>query len=488
MIFALVACQHSSPESKDPSGESSANPPTTSTATDWVDPFAPQLDASEGLTNVTDDLEALLEHGALAGACDAWHADRGDRRKELLCGKSMFFYEGFGTLGIPSLILDELPVLFEDQVGPAWSRLGLVPHPTDPNGRPIGVGYGAPLGGQETLALTCASCHFGPLGDGRYAVGAPNHGYDYGRHMLAVMIVPQAASPLFQESDHDPAAIAAVRPMLDALDADPGLAIQLGLDLLPLIGAMGATSQPSKDQEGQYASWRAGTMDFLIAPIPADDDVHTVSKILSLWGMPDDDEIAAAGMPDAMLAWTGGAESLRVFLTGFVQIGGGDEAYWTADELEPLVQYILSLRPPDPLVAPDPDLVARGEDVFRAAACDECHGAPRGSGDRVYTFDEIGTDRAMEAWGDPDGDGAPCCGLGDANTVLTHGIKSPRLAGSAYFGRFLHNGSLDSLEQLLCLDPRPRDEGEPWSDAGHEFGCELPTDDRVALAAYLRAH
>ena len=69
-------------------------------------PFRAQPDTSEGLTNTSANLEALLEGGALPGACAAWEADPTDRRKKLLCGKSMFFYEGFGTIGVPTALYD----------------------------------------------------------------------------------------------------------------------------------------------------------------------------------------------------------------------------------------------------------------------------------------------------------------------------------------------------------------------------------------------
>ncbi|MEQ1565853.1 MAG: hypothetical protein ABMA64_09470 [Myxococcota bacterium] len=486
MIIAALALGCRPEPTAAPPAQSDPTLSSPTGAEEWVDPFAPQPDQSEGLTNVSDDLDALLEHGALNGACDAWEANPGDRRLELLCGKSMFFYEGFGTLGIPTVLIDTLPELFPDELGPAFSRLGLVPHPTEPHGRPIGFGVGAPLGGNETLAMTCASCHFGPLGDGRYAVGAPNHGYAYGEHMLSILLIPAAASPLFRESDHDPEAIAAVRDVLDRLSDDPGVAIQLGLALLPLLGVEVATV--AVEQEGEYASWPPGTMDFVIDPLPIDDGVHTVSKISALWGIPSDAEVESAHMEHAMLAWAGSAHSLDQFLQGFVQLGGGDVAAWPPERLAPLRSYIESLRAPEPLEPPDVDAVSRGEAVFRSAGCVECHAGPRGSGARIYTYDEIGTDAAMEAWADPDLDGEPCCGIGDTDTVLTHGIKSPRLTGSAYFGRFLHNGSLGTLEEVLCLSPRPDDRGEPWSDAGHTYGCDLPDDERAALAVYLRAH
>ena len=54
--------------------------------------------------------------------------------------------------------------------------------------------------------------------------------------------------------------------------------------------------------------------------------------------------------------------------------------------------------------------------------------------------------------------------------------------------RFLHNGALDSLEQMVCSAPRPGVSDLAFGDEGHTFGCELPEADRVALLAYLRAH
>lgn len=53
---------------------------------------------------------------------------------------------------------------------------------------------------------------------------------------------------------------------------------------------------------------------------------------------------------------------------------------------------------------------------------------------------------------------------------------------------FLHNGSVTSLEALLCLEgPRPTVEAEPLSDRGHDFGCDASVEDREALVDYLRS-
>ena len=223
-------------------------------------------------------------------------------------------------------------------------------------------------------------------------------------------------------------------------------------------------------------------MDFMIQPLPLEDDVHTVSRIAHLWGLPTADEAQVADMDSELLAWTGSAASLDDFLVGFVLVGDGD-AHWDVEHLSPLAEYIRSLRPPTPLTrAPEVEL-ARGEQVFAQSGCLDCHDGPRGSGRRVFSFEEIGTDPALQAWADPDLDGwAP------DGTRLTHGIKSPRLVGLHTFDRFLHNGSVRSLEELLCVGgERPPAAPAPFGNQGHLFGCGLAPADKTALIAYLQA-
>ncbi len=54
------------------------------------DPFAPMPDTSEGLTNLSSDLKAVLEGDALKDACTKYWKGATDRKSMLLCGKSMF--------------------------------------------------------------------------------------------------------------------------------------------------------------------------------------------------------------------------------------------------------------------------------------------------------------------------------------------------------------------------------------------------------------
>ncbi len=451
-----------------------------------TDPFAPQHDTAEGLVNVSDNLEELMEFDLLRFACDDWEANPDDRAALLACGKHRFFYEPMGTDGIPEPLLDWVGRNFPDFAGPAYTGFGLVQDPFADQPRALGFGYTDDFGGTPALGMTCASCHFGQLPDGRFAVGYPNHRYDYGAHMLSLMVGVKAGIPGFNPEDHHPDAVAVIQPMIDRFQADPMLGMSLMWNMAPLLTSLGDIPEVPYEAEGQYASWRDGTMDFLIAPLTADDGVHTVSRTSPLWGIPSEEEAAESGAPHAMLGWTGETRSIEDFARGFVHVGGGDLAEWPDAQLEPLAEYVKSLRAPELLNPAHPIDIDRGRAVFDDGGCLDCHAGPRGGGQRIFDWAEIGTDDTLALWGAPDGDGGLCCGLDDYdNAYDTGGVKAPRLVGLHTFERFLHNGALDSLEQLLCLEARPAGEVPPFAAGGHTFGCDLPEVDRRALIDFL---
>jgi hypothetical protein len=451
-------------------------------------PFAPQPDESEGLVNVSADLDALLEKGTLKTACAQYRGGKTDRRSKLRCGKAMFFYESFGTLGVPAVIVKFMAKNFPDELGIGFSKLGLVPDPTSEDSLPLGFGPTTKINGTiDALAFTCASCHFAQLPDGRYAVGAPNHRYDYGKHILAITIAPGLGMGTGNPADHDPLAVTAVKPIVDRLSGSLKLKAEFGLGLVGLLGAPQPTL--SKEVESWYASWRTGTMDFMIAPLPVDDDVHVVSKIIGLWGVARPEEAATSGMSSSLLGWSGSTKGLDEFIKGFAALGGVGNLP-TDEETSPLIEYIYSLRAPSNPAPPPADLVATGQKLYAEKQCASCHDGPRGSGKRAYTFDEIGTDSELSRWADADRDGKPCCNTDVVPAVLTGGVKSPRLVGMWALERFLHNGSLSSLEQLFCLDDgRPSVGTAPMRSDGHAFTCnDLTSPEKRALIAYLRAH
>lgn len=453
-----------------------------------VDPFAPQPDESEGLTNVAADLDAVLEHGALEGACDRYRAGATDRHTLLACGKWQYFYEPFGTAGVPTAIVKFLSKNFPDELGLGLEKLGMIRDPGSADDLPIGLAPTTPIDGNiPSHAFTCASCHFGRLPDGRFAVGAPNHAFDYGRAILTISLAPSVGLGRSKATDHHPSAVAKVQPVLDKLSSSLTLKAKFGLALLPIA----SIKQPALTQEveREYASWGAGTLDFVIAPLPIDDGVHVVGKMIGLWGLPRPEEIKSSGMANAMLAWTGDTRSLDEFLGGFAIFGGVPAP--TPSTFTPLIEYLHSLRAPANPNPPDATLAARGATLFTSKGCAACHDGPRGSGKRVYSFDEIGTDRALAKWIDPSLSGNACCDLSSAVPpgYLKHGVKSPRLVGTWALGRFLHNGSLTSLEQLFCLTPRPTTHDDGLDSSGHDFTCTgLADDEKRALMAFLMTH
>lgn len=482
-VFALAlllaaSCGSPSPTSPNTPGPDlgptpDPNPTPLPPPTD--DPLA-QMASSSSLTDVSADLDAVLEHGALAGACDRYRAGSADdRAARLLCGKSMFFYETFGTGGVPTSLAQFLVDNFPDEVGAGFAKQGMIADPSSSARLPLGLApTTAKLGGSiDAVAFTCASCHFAQLPDGRYAVGAPNHAYQYGKQILDLMLMPSLALGGAAGS-HDPAAVAAVQPLLDRVNGDSNLKNKLLATLLPLAGAMAPSI--TVDDEHHYASWPSGTMDFLIAPLPIDDQVHTVSKISALWSIPSTDETA-----DAELGWTGGAHTIGDFLHGFVVIGAGATASWPDDALAPLGDYILSLRAPANPSPPDAAAVERGRVAFATDGCRDCHGGPRGMGTRLYDYGALGTDDAMAKWASAN---IPA----GAGFVVTGKLKSPRLVGSWAMSRFLHDGAVPSLESLFCLEPRPPAPNDTaMGSQGHDMTCTLAAADKQDLLAYLRA-
>jgi hypothetical protein len=447
-----------------------------------ADPFASPPVDDGGLTNVADNAMDLVEGGGLVGACEDYAAKPDDNALKLRCGKWMFFYEDFGTAGVPTALVDMLLTSFSDEVGPAFSAYGLIADPTSAKGYPLGL-----VEGDHGVAFTCASCHMGALPDGRLAVGAANLRFAYGPLNLAFAVFPLAALSAVTGAEIHPDAQAAIQPLLDHLAAD------VGLQLTFLGALMGLLSEEipafSVDNQGHYAAWPAGTMDFLIEPLPIDDEAHTVSKISALWGIPTEAEVEAAGMTHAMLGWTGNTTSLRHFVGLFDALGGGDGANWAAADLEPLAAYVESLQAPT-APAVDAPTVERGADLFVEAGCIACHQGPRGSGLKLYSYEEIGTDDALAAWFDADMDGEPCCGVDMSEDPVTHALKSPRLVGLWAMDRFLHNGSVTSLDALLCVEgPRVPIDTPALTNGGHTYGCDtLSAEEKSDLIAYLLSH
>jgi len=432
--------------------------------------------------NLAHKADGLVEHG-LKEACRRYAAGHSDKLTMLACGKWMFFYESFDTSGVPEALPFFLVRAFPKEMGAGFEKLGMIEDPSSPDHMPFGLAPGKMLGMAKAQVFTCASCHVARLPDGRISIGAPNHRYEYGKHVLAMMTFPFVATS--KPESHDPDAVKYLQPMLDELKKDPTIWAKLGGTLML---AMGAFKIPSvtPDIEHMYANWPPGTQDFVLAPLPVDDHAHIVGKIPPLYDLPRNEEIASSRMTHGMYGWTGNAHSLLSFMHGFINLLGGHADKWPEERLRPLLEYIYTLEAPKNPNPPPAATVAAGKALFRDKACLDCHSGPRHSGKRIYKTSEIGTDDSLVRWMDSERKGKPCCGV-EFEDPLTGGIKSPRLQALWLQRRFLHNGSLSSLEQLFCLEPRPKYPA-PLSTEGHKQTCDNLTDDeKKSLIGYLRS-
>ena len=102
-----------------------------------------------------------------------------------------------------------------------------------------------------------------------------------------------------------------------------------------------------------------------------------------------------------------------------------------------------------------PALDHPGAEVFETH-CAGCHHPDAAFGGGLVQADLINSDQAA-------------AGSLDRGTGL---YKVPTLVGASHAGRFLHDASLDSLEDVV--------------DSGHPFGETIAADERVRLLQFLQ--
>ena len=442
------------------------------------------------LHDTANTTKEILEHGNLVGSCDRWAKNpaAASNYLEKMCGKWMFFYEGFNIEGVPAAVANFMVNNLPQTVGKGFSQFGMIPDPYSKTNLPLGLAPGATIAGVKTLSFACASCHFAKTPDGRFSAGLSNHDYDYGKQIIALnFISPAAMLPAsLLDKQLDPLTINYMQPILDEINAN-NLKGSLFASVIPLAGLVfSGTPLPTipKEVQRQYLSWKKGTQDFVITPVGADDQVETISKMVTLWNLYSDEEMRAAGGPHSMLGFTGSTPNLDEFLAGFVALSQGN---FPTERLKALKTYLLTLKAPSPNIPQNNTQVENGRQLFSEKGCADCHNGPSFSSTRVFSFEEIGTDAALKRWADPDLDGISNVPQ-IINEPLTHSVKAPRLVGMWAQKLFLHNGSVDSLEDLFCLNhARPTRTDEPFGDQGHTMTCEnLSDEQKLNLIAYLK--
>lgn len=171
------------------------------------------------------------------------------------------------------------------------------------------------------------------------------------------------------------------------------------------------------------------------------------------------------------------------------------EARLPDEALYALALYMESLQPPENPNAFDENALA-GKKIFEREGCTGCH-TPG-----LYTNNKLTLAMGFKPPADkPDTLDVLAVSVGtDSNLALktrkgTGYYKVPSLKGVWYRGRYLHDGSLATLEEMF--DPeRLKDTHIPggWNlpgvktraVLGHEFGLKLTADEKKSLLAFLR--
>lgn len=392
-------------------------------------------------------------------------------------GEQLFLYETWGVGILSSLppadFVAALPETNPEVFGNQFERFGFIPDSS--NEFPIGLQRDPAH--PDTVHETCGLCHVASLPDGRLWIGAPNEQLQWGAFRLAVEEAWIAAGnpPLYGELERQKMALLGPGRTNAESSSYPRLVpanfpVYWDLGLRNDLNYMG-TGQNVKT-EAYFALYTFGC------------------------GNPNE-ETAIVPFPDA--------EKLETFLAFL----GGIEA-------------------PD-APAGEAEQVARGAEVFAEARCNTCHFVDDPEAEFVVPLDREpgaaeripgddpdwarGSIRTSAAHrilqdGDEEGSGGGSDrGFDDLIAFIiskglsvrqTNGYRTNSLRGLWATAPYLHNGSVPTLEAMLqpaSERPVTFTQGDytvdttvfGFSNEGHEFGVDLPDEDKQALLAYLRS-
>jgi cytochrome c peroxidase len=166
------------------------------------------------------------------------------------------------------------------------------------------------------------------------------------------------------------------------------------------------------------------------------------------------------------------------------------------EALYALALYVYSLTPPD---NPNPfnEKAEAGKKIFVREGCNSCHTPP------LYTSNKLTLAEGFKPPPDKPAtlDVLPVSVGTDSGLALktrkgTGYYKVPSLKGVWYRGRYLHDGSVASLEEMFNPD-RVKDTHVPGGFVpagmkthaikGHEFGLKLSAVEKGQLIAFLRS-
>jgi hypothetical protein len=470
--------------------------------------------------DTAESLKEVLEYNSVKDACPQYwaHLDENDRpkpdtdpadlyRSKVRCGKWLFIgWETSGKMPLPQILFDAIERSWPERVGRNFEKLGFLVNPEDPSGLPLGIAKSTTkYTGMPSVNVTCAACHIGQLPDGRFAVGAPNTKLHLSEFNL-MSYYPLFAAMHKTSRENLPLEIQHYFAQLEKTERrritggdsliDWSNVVFKYSKLLRWIG-VGPKGLPDAEfvvmpPDRDLKSWLNGRPGVFNPGAPMltlqVDDVPNLS-IPQLWGVTGHEEDFKAGKA-APLGQTTKYASLEKFVSSAFVYAYQDLSLVRPRHVEPIVAYIRNLKAPkDSVLIPISD-AQNGMSLFNSR-CQSCHDGANGESTRLYPAGATGTHPSLESPRKDYRATTPIAKLiDDLNIQLSaelkpqpQGIRSRRLTGIWSRRNLMIDGSVENLDDLLCLNQPRKFAGSPHLNLCDEFN----KNERQALKSYLRS-
>jgi hypothetical protein len=473
---------------------------------------------------------------AVLGGAFAWYkffrevpqpafADEGERFKYGSIGAE-------NTRGIPYWIWLVLPRVFPDYLpGPGgYKSLGVVWEP----GKDYPVGFSKKTIGFERIANNCAICHVGTWRTDasdlpHLVIGAPAHTSNL-QGMLRFLVNCSQDTRFNADT------------LLTQIERETKLSL---VDKLIYRFALIPLTRSALQKQATQLAWmnRPGWPDWG----KGRDDPMNLTKYF-MTTMPVDNTTGQADFPSVwnlkvrkgdglFLNWSCDTPAVRsVLIDSALGLGAAPDPTvpldtlnwkfkrraWFVDRMAQLDDYLSELSPPKYPFPIDLALAAKGKPIY-TQNCASCHEPGQGRTSKLIPIAEIATDRnRLDTWtlaaANQANEKVKSIGIIRPNMVKQEGYQSPPLDGLWMRGPYLHNGSVPNLRELMAPDAErtklfyrgydvydpadvgfvtagPGAESEGWKEdtaergngnQGHDYGIDLPADDKNALLEYLK--
>ncbi|NBW82548.1 hypothetical protein EBR21_12415, partial [bacterium] len=381
--------------------------------------------ASSVTRDVGSSLEEILEPARTRPACGNYWSMLDDadaprpvvdpvylREQEILCGKWMFLsWETSGKLPLPEILFNAIERSWPERVGAGFQKIGFLPNPTDPAGRPLGIARSTTrYTGMPSVNVTCAACHVGQLPDGRYAIGAPNTKLDLSTFNLmsyyplyAAMLdadrqkLLPPAQAFFAELERTER-----RRVVDGKNRIDWSNLVFKYSKMLHMLNIGPKGLPdvkfvAMPPERDLLSWLNGRPGVFNPGAPMltiqREGVPNLS-IPQIWGITGFEEDFNAGRA-APLGQTTKYASLEKFVSSALVYAYQDLSLVRPRNVRPLVAFLRQLQAPKQQQSAPAELVEAGRSVFNSN-CAQCHDGAAGESTRLYSAETVGSPKGLE--------------------------------------------------------------------------------------------